>query len=470
MNMFYNREKEIQQIHDVVGMKNGKAKGILVWGIRRSGKSTLIKEAMKDFDGNFINFECAIVSFEKNMEMLASACAEETGLGYLAYITDFSNLMKLLDQSGKDTVILLDEYQFIKNGYRDGNFDSFVQIALDSLSDRITIILCGSYVSVMRRLQEYSAPLYGRFSLAIELQPFNYYESSMFYPTLSPRDKIAFYSVFGGLPFVLSQLVPEKGLEWNVKHLLLEKSSSVYIVLTETVLREIFKIEKAQEILYAIGNGKKRNRDLSSCLNVTSSVIADECQRLCDMAILEKEVPINVKDDKKKTFYSIKDNLLRFFYAYILPNASAISRFGADYVWSKIEDGVKTFISRRFEGVVTEFVTLCMKNSGTIDALDVGTYWYDTKDENIGYDVVIRQKRGYFIISCKYLASEMRKSLEDEELSKMQNAKEMVLSGCGFATADGYENDDKAILRLTGSDYYSPEEIKTGGKLKKFLG
>lgn len=468
--MFLNREKELARIREVVRTKNGKAKGILVWGIRRSGKSTLIKEAMKSFDGIFINMECAEVSFEKNMEMFSSVSAEETGMEYLSYIRDFNSLLKALDQNGKDTVVLIDEYQFMKNAYRNGNFDSFVQIALDSLSERITIILCGSYVSVMKRLGEYSAPLYGRFSLSIELHPFNYYEASMFYPSLSPRDKIAFYAVFGGLPFVLSLLESEKGLEWNIRHFLLDRSSPVYIVLTETLLTEIFRIEKAQEILLAVGNGKKRNRDLASALNVTSSVIADECQRLCDMGILEKEVPINVKDDRKKTFYSIKDNLLRFFYGFIQPNSSYITRFGADYVWARIEEGVKTFISRRFEGVVTEYVTLCTRNNSSLDVLDIGTYWYDSKDENIEYDVVVRQKRGYFIISCKYLAGVLSGSLEDEETEKMKKAKDMLSSGCGFASVEGYERNDGSILRLTGVDYYSEDGIRSGEKLKKYLG
>ncbi len=55
--MFIGREKELNQITEVIREKKGKAKGILVWGVRRCGKSTLIKEAMKSFDGAFINME-----------------------------------------------------------------------------------------------------------------------------------------------------------------------------------------------------------------------------------------------------------------------------------------------------------------------------------------------------------------------------------------------------------------------------
>jgi len=320
-----------------------------------------------------------------------------------------------------------------------------------------------------RDLTTYSSPLYGRFSLALEIQPFNYYEASAFYPGLSPRDKVAFYAVFGGLPFVLEKLIPEKGLEWNIKELLLDKSSAVYIVLTETLLKEIFKINKAEEILFTIGNGKRKNGEISSALNVTSSVVADECRRLCDMSILQKEWPVNTRDDKKKTFYTIKDNLVRFFYAVILPESYYLNRYGRDYVWNKIKEIVKTFISRRFEDVVKDFVVLSIRHNSDINFIDVGTYYFDSKEKNIEYNVVIKQKLGYFIISCKYLPHPLDPETEREEIEKMKSAENIVTSGLGFASVEGYDNKG-GMLRLTGDDLYSKSEIEGGEKLRLYLG
>lgn len=116
--MFYHREKELNAIRSVINEKSDRAKGILIWGVRRCGKSTLIKDALKDYEGVFINMECAEVSFEKNMEIFASIAAEETGLDYLKYVTDFSKLVIMLAKTGKDTVILLDEYQALKKVIR----------------------------------------------------------------------------------------------------------------------------------------------------------------------------------------------------------------------------------------------------------------------------------------------------------------------------------------------------------------
>ncbi len=466
--MFYHREKELNAIRSVISQKGDKAKGILIWGVRRCGKSTLVKEALKDYEGVFINMECAEVSYEKNMEIFASIAAEETGLDYLKYVTDFSKLVTMLSKTGKDTVILLDEYQALKKSYTDGNFDSILQLALDSLPSSITIILCGSYISMMKSLSSYSSPLYGRFSLSLEIESFNYLEASAFYPSLPVHEKIAFYSVFGGLPFVLSYLSAEKGLEWNIKKLLLEKSSPVYIVLKETLLKEIFKIEKAEEILYTLGNGKKKNSEIASSLNTTSSAVAEECKRLMEMSIIEKRTPVNQKDDRKKTFYSIKDNLVRFFYTFVLPEMYSINKYGADFVWEKIKEGVFTFISYRFEDIVSSFVSLSVRNNPTLDFLDIGTYWFDSRNKNREYDVVIKQKLGYFIISCKYLNEPMKKKMEDDEIKKMEDGN-IPLTGMGFASPNGYEEESGNLLHITGDDLYSEEEIKNAEKLRKAL-
>ena len=58
----------------------------------------------------------------------------------------------------------------------------------------------------MKEILESSSPLFGRFERVLSIKPFSYIEASRFYPSLSVRDKIAFYSVFGGYPFALKML------------------------------------------------------------------------------------------------------------------------------------------------------------------------------------------------------------------------------------------------------------------------
>ena len=61
--MFYGRKKEINLIKSIFNENN---KAILIYGKRRVGKTTLIKEAIKEYDS--IYFECLEDTIEKNIE------------------------------------------------------------------------------------------------------------------------------------------------------------------------------------------------------------------------------------------------------------------------------------------------------------------------------------------------------------------------------------------------------------------
>ena len=61
--MFYGRKNEVNLIRSVFEENN---KAVLIYGKRRVGKTTLIKEAIKDFE--FIYFECLEDTVEKNID------------------------------------------------------------------------------------------------------------------------------------------------------------------------------------------------------------------------------------------------------------------------------------------------------------------------------------------------------------------------------------------------------------------
>ena len=470
--MFYNREKELRQIQNIVNAPNERCKGILLYGRRRCGKTALVREALKDFDGYFIEFECAETLFDINIRNLASLAAETLGLGFLASINNLIDLVKAIEREKKKIVLFIDEYQFLRKGYKDGNLDSIFQIAIDQLAGNMTIILCGSYISIMRELENSDNPLYGRFDLTLHLKPFNYIEASKFYPDCSIREKIEFFSVFGGMPFALEKINNKESLEENIKNLLLEPSSPVYIVIKETLLKEIFKIDQAVAILSEIGNGKVRNSELASSTNTSSSLIAQETNRLLDMEILQKAVPINRKDDKKKTFYEIADNLIRFYYAFIQSHTSELQRFGKNFFWERhIKPSIGTFISKRFENIVSEYFTLALRNNPDLDILDIGTYWYDIPKKRINgeFDTVLKRSKGYMVIESKHYKDPISEDIIRKEIEEIKAIPDLQITNIGFASSSGFDYSNNALLLLTGNDIYDEESIKNGNVIRKYL-
>ena len=65
-----------------------------------------------------------------------------------------------------------------------------MQAVIDRLPENVKLILCGSYITVMKELLAEDNPLFGRFSLIQHIRDFDYCDAAKFYPGLPVREKI----------------------------------------------------------------------------------------------------------------------------------------------------------------------------------------------------------------------------------------------------------------------------------------
>ena len=159
----------------------------LVYGRRRVGKSELILHAMRQASGTrAIYYECRQTTAENNTRNLSEVIAEAFKMPPLAFSDVEAALRFVFDRAtGEKIVLAIDEYPYLRDVVK--GMDSILQVLLDEYRDRshLSLILCGSYVEVMRSLLERDNPLYGRIDLKINLQPMDYHESAQFYPERS---------------------------------------------------------------------------------------------------------------------------------------------------------------------------------------------------------------------------------------------------------------------------------------------
>ena len=405
--MFRNRENEIQAIRALINRQSERCKAFLVYGKRRIGKSLLIKEAMKGYDGIFINFISTSESYDRIIRDLARTVAEaDARLSHFASMTDLHD---------------------------------------------------GSFIRIMEGMIEPGSPLYGRFDLALHLKAFNYLEAAAFYQELPSYDRLAFYSVFGGMPFALDRLDPKSGLKENIMRLLLDPKEYVFLVLHKTLLEEIRKASTAEAILRTLGNGKARNNELASGLNMSTSLVAANTKKLIEMDIIEKVSPINRKDEKK-IYYEISDNIVRFFYAFVFPNIGRIETYGAEHVYRRfIEPGLGSFIARRFESTAREYFIERIRKGDDDETSEVGTYWYDLPRErrNGEFDCVLKRDDGYSVAECKFLKDPMPLALAKEEEAKILAIDELDVKKVIFVSASGFAFTSDRWELITGDDMYS---------------
>lgn len=454
--MFKGRERELEAIRKTLD-ENG---NILIYGQRRVGKTTLLKQAMANSPESCIWYECVRGSLEYNVELLSKAAASALGKSYLSNVRDIFDLFRMITEQGKRIVVVIDEYPYLKESKEGGVVDSYFQRIIDAHYPGLSLVLCGSFISMMKELLQKDNPLFGRFSLVMQVRPFDYSDASLFYEDIPIRDKIAMYAVFGGSPFVLERIDQSKSVQKNIETLLLQEYSPIRETVENTLLSEIGKMGLAREIIARIGNSKKKYNEIEAMMSVDAKGSLDrELKRLIIMQIVEKGYPINRKDDKKKSFYELSDNLLRFYYTYVFPSRSDIVRLDPDSFFQLfIAQSLDTFVSRRFEGIVREYFIRRMRMGQITDVTDIGTYWYDDKANrrNGEFDCVMKDKEGnYRIYEAKHYKNPMKSEEVEEVATKIKAIMELPVGRIGFVSSSGYETHDARYDEIDGTMLYS---------------
>lgn len=454
--MFVGREAELQQLTEVFAQPGKQA--VMLYGRRRVGKSTLILEAIKNIACKVIYYECLMTSLEDNLRSLEAKVKACYNNKFLHFV-DFEELFEFLGSQQEKVIIIIDEYTYLKKTSDAHYIDSLFQRIVDSLKNNIDLVLLGSYVGMMKELLQQENPLFGRFSLILHIRPFDYYDASLFYTELSASAKPALYAVFGGSPFVNVLIDEEENLEGNIERLLLNANSPVSIYMEYILLAELSKVANANMILSALANGKKRYGEIEQLISGNSNGSLDkQLKNLLEMEIIQKVYPINKKNDKKKTFYEISDNLVRFYYAYIYNKRDVIARIGTKNFYELyIKSSIKTFISHRYEAIVREYFSRQLREGKRSDVYDIGTFWYDMpKERRSGeFDCVLELKNGYAFYEVKYYDKTFSRAEAEAEVQQLKNVLSfMEVSRLGFVALSGFDFTSSEYELISGEELY----------------
>ena len=437
--MFIGREKELGQLNAELSSWKRKT-AVLVYGKRRVGKSTLLSEAAKCFEGVVINHMCVTSTFEGNMELIYQSVSEGLGLPNIRFGSLFE-MMDYLKTLDKKILLIIDEYPYLKQTKKKNEVDSYMQAVIDRLPENVKLVLCGSYITVMKELLEEGNPLFGRFSLIQHIRDFDYLDAAKFYPELSVRDKVAFYAVFGGSPYVLENLDTSLTIRENIERLLLPETGLVRSHIENVMLREIQKSFDAR-ILEILGNDKKRYSEIRDKIaNSETGLLDKQLKILLDMETIQKTEPINRRNDKKKQFYEIVDNLMRFYFTFIFGKAGTIARIGEEQFFNRNIDAVlEQFVSRRLEGIALQYFHRAAMWGKYPDIDDFGSYWYDdlATKTNGEFDCVIRCGEQYDFYECKYFDRPMTLEECRQEKEQLDSIKGITVSGMGFVCTGGF--------------------------------
>ena len=405
MRRFVDREQEMATLQSEYD-RDGSAL-VVLYGRRRVGKTTLISEFIKN---------------KKALFFLASEESEsQNRLAFQEKVADFlnSDLLKNVEVKSWDVlfraitdthfdskpVIVLDEFQYL--GKSNPAFPSvFQRIWEEILKDRqVMVILCGSLISMMQsQTLAYDSPLYGRRTAQIRLKqiPFAYYHQ--FFPDKSRKELIEMYAVTGGVPKYIELFSQSKDIYSAIETCVLNRSGYLYDEPHFLLQQEVSEVGSYFSIIKAIAAGNTKLSAIAGVLEVKSTSLTKYLKTLIDLDILEREVPVteDSPEKSKKGLYKIKDNYLRFWFAFVYPNMSFIESGHGRIVMDKIRKSlVRNHIAFVYEDI-------CRERMWEINAEGVwpfyfsklGRYW-DSKEE-IDIAAIDPDGKNLILGECKY--------------------------------------------------------------------
>ncbi len=460
---FFGRERELQQFQNY--LTGCDANLAVVFGRRRIGKSELIKEAVRRSGLRSIYLECRQTSEAEHVELLSELAARLLGLPGLA-AAKLERILDLLAEhaEAEPIVVVLDEYPYLRDLVQ--GCDSILQCFVDRWKgkSRLKLILCGSYIDVMKGVLEYKSPLYGRAAMALQLEPMDYCEASLFYPNASLEDKVRFFSIFGGIPYYNALIDPSAGVRENILKLLSFKAFFLTNEVGMFLRSELAKINNANLVLTAVAQGARKFSDILAQTRIEKNpTLADTLERLVGMGILTKTAPINDEGNKRRQQYRIADPLVAFYFRYVFRNASMLQVMTeADFFESVVKDDFEEqFVPKAFEEVCRQY--LIRRNMAGLNKppfFRIGRYYYDLPREkrNGEFDVVTEDAQGYVFYEAKFRSHPVTRKQIEAEIEQVK-ASPLTADRFGFFSRSGFETDvfsTENVSLFSLSDVYMP--------------
>ena len=456
--MFIGRLDELNTLRHLLEKSSASA---MIYGKRKVGKTTLIAEALKVSTDKTIYYECLKAPMQENIDGFVAMLVREKILPMQLTFKSFTDVFAYMNTIDATFNVVIDEYPYLKAFTKSETVDSIFQSIIDNNLKNIRLFLSGSHIGMMKDLLEEKNALYGRFTTTICLKELDYLTASEFYKSKSVYDKIAMYAVFGGSPYINRALDEKKSLKENIIETLLNPTSYVYNYAEHLLISDYTNAINAERIFYAISNGKRKYSEIEERLGLKANGnLSKQLTSLEEMDIVSKTYPINKPDDKKKVSYEVRDNLLRFYYAFIYKNKSALQMIGAEAFYEEyIEGAIITFISHRFEEIARTYFSLCVQKGKLRGISNIGTFYYDDSAtrSNGEFDVVLEHKGTYDIYEVKYYSEPMQLREIHKEVAQINSIKGLKIGKIGFIATAGYEETPDGYDFVDISALYADE-------------
>lgn len=408
--MFIGRQKELAELDRMY--KSDKFELAVIYGRRRVGKSTLIKEFCKG--KNYIYYAGIEGGTKDNISALSRLVMDHIMPGIeMPVFESYDALFDFVDGIASERLILvIDEYPYLAQG--DHSLSSILQRHIDLRwkDSRLMLILCGSSMSFMEnQVLGYKSPLYGRRTAQFKIEPFEFNELREFGWDYSPEDLAVIYGITGGIAEYLEFIDPAKSVRDNITDLFLNPRGRMYEEPLNLLKQELRDPSMYNSILNSIVSGNSTLNDIASKAGELPTSASFHLKSLIELGIVKKETPMGTKASSRKSLYSILDASFIFWYRFVYGNQSAIALNNGEFIYEKLVlPNLSTYMGRIFEAMAQRYMLYpSVYQNAPFFYPSVGRWWGSNpeKKRQEEIDVCAMDNHNVLLGECKWTAEKI---------------------------------------------------------------
>lgn len=183
----------------------------------------------------------------------------------------------------------------------------------------IVMGISGSHLGMMKReFLSYQAPLYGRATAQIHLQPIPFGLTGSFFPKYSSVDRVALYAMFGGIPAYWERIDPGKSVSHNIKFQLLSPNNLMQSEPALLLHDFVSDLHNYAAILTAVANNARTPKEIAATTGLPANHIPKYLSVMSEAGFVERRISITENPASSRSGrHHITDPYLRFYYRFL---------------------------------------------------------------------------------------------------------------------------------------------------------
>ncbi len=377
MLKFINRTRELKFLE--VAWRRRDAQLLVVYGRRRVGKTALLRRFA---DGRIaVHYVATRLPESQQLREIGQTLGAAVGDALLADtgFTDWQQVFDYLERQPRRIVFILDEFPYLVEA--NSALPSLWQRSWDlQLSDsKVVVVLCGSSIAMMERevLME-GAPLFGRRTGQLRLQPLGFSDAAQFFPRYGFEDAMRSFAVLGGTPHYLQLFDDRRRVLANVRETVLDVGAPLRDEVDFLLRQELREPRVYFGILSAVAAGKRRLSEIVNATGLSHPTITKYLAVLQDLGFVEREVPVTEKrpEKSKKGLYRIVDPFVHFWMEFVLAQRGLLETGRIDDATRRVHQELDQITAPAYEEICRKSVKAGLLDEITgVQWTRVGRWW-----------------------------------------------------------------------------------------------